>query len=124
MTKQPEGLAPVERYLVKELKDRKAGGEDCRHCGGKGSFCHWQRGVYADHDCPICNGAGKSPAITQAEEALKACRDAIERERLVREHVKEYSGTDCDECRHNSQLLAILNAPPVESEAQGGGGCE
>lgn len=115
MTKQPEGLALVEAHLAKDLEDRRAGGARCPLCDGD---------YYCRKECPDCNGSGKSPAITQAEEALKACRDAMERERRVRDWAdKWWSPITEDDTPFRQHFLrplfAILNAPPVEEKRHG-----
>jgi hypothetical protein len=67
-------LEAIEQHLADDLEQRRGGGEDCPECFGNGFVEFVNDGAYGKDPCPDCKGSGKSPAITQAEEALAAVR--------------------------------------------------
>lgn len=116
-------LQDVLTYLADDLERRRKTSW-CVHCGGRGEIPRWTLQEPGGVElCPVCAGAaitGKSPAITQAEEALKAVRGAVERERKLRELAQGWSDeynyraatgspsyvrSDCGD-----EVLAILDA--------------
>lgn len=111
-------LQDVLTYLEERLKELRADDDWCPECKGIGRRYYWLDGEFAERICPDCNGAGKSPAITQAEAALEAVRGAVDREEKLLAwaseawdvigsddpHSQAYERSEC-----GAEALAILN---------------
>ena len=110
-------LEAIEAHLEKELKRLRAGGE-CPTCFGNGHKSY----VDTLMPCPECKGTKRDPAITQAEEALKLCRDERKRvERLlgwVKGAAESYPARSFNPVSQESFIAALAeyNAPVQEKE--------
>ena len=107
MTNLPRIIA----YLEKDLEDRRARGEKCPWCKGAGYFFNFAASFSDGEACCHCNGSGKSPAITEAEEMLALAREEGERVARLRALCCESLGTAGS--RLARKVLRGLDQPPV-----------